>query len=186
MEYLDIVDEMGNPTGEIVEREYAHRHGIRHRTSHLWLLRKKQDVEILLQKRSLNKDSYPGCYDISSAGHIPAGSDFETSALRELKEELGVEATKGELHYIGTSYSNSHNVFHEKPFHNVQVSHVYVLWYDGDFVLQKEEVEEVQWMPLAKCQQLVLHKQIPHCIKIEELQMIDHYLKGVNNESISQ
>ena len=105
MEYLDIVDEMGNPTGEIVEREYAHRHGIRHRTSHVWLLRKKQDVEILLQKRSLNKDSYPGCYDISSAGHIPAGSDFETSALRELKEELGVEATKGELHYIGKSYS---------------------------------------------------------------------------------
>lgn len=42
MEYLDIVDEMGNPTGEIVEREYAHRHGIRHRTSHVWLLRKKQ------------------------------------------------------------------------------------------------------------------------------------------------
>ena len=36
MEYLDIVDEMGNPTGEIVEREYAHRHGIRHRTSHVW------------------------------------------------------------------------------------------------------------------------------------------------------
>ena len=45
---------------------------------------------------------------------------------------------------------------------------------------------QVQWMPLAKCQQLVLHKQIPHCIKIEELQMIDYYLKGVNNESISQ
>lgn len=41
MEYLDIVDEVGNPTGEIVEREYAHRHGIRHRTSHVWLLRKK-------------------------------------------------------------------------------------------------------------------------------------------------
>ena len=38
MEYLDIVDENGQPTGQVVEREYAHRHGIRHRTSHVWLL----------------------------------------------------------------------------------------------------------------------------------------------------
>ena len=56
MEYLDIVDEKGQPTGQVVEREYAHRHGIRHRTSHVWLLRRRDDVEILLQKRSLNKD----------------------------------------------------------------------------------------------------------------------------------
>ena len=49
MEYLDIVDELGNPTGEIVERAIAHEKGIRHRTSHVWLLRKKDDkIEILI------------------------------------------------------------------------------------------------------------------------------------------
>ncbi len=32
------------------------------------------------------KDSFAGCYDISSAGHIPAGQDYLESALRELKE----------------------------------------------------------------------------------------------------
>ncbi len=36
-EALDIVDEDGNPTGETVERGRAHREGIRHRTSHVWL-----------------------------------------------------------------------------------------------------------------------------------------------------
>ena len=40
-EYLDIVDENGIPTGETVERETAHAKGIRHRTVHLWLVRKK-------------------------------------------------------------------------------------------------------------------------------------------------
>ena len=90
-EYLDIVNEKGEPTGETIERNAAHALGIRHRTSHVWLLRKKEgEVQILLQKRSDNKDSHPGCYDISSAGHIPAGIDFLSSAIRELEEELGV------------------------------------------------------------------------------------------------
>jgi isopentenyldiphosphate isomerase len=92
MEYLDIVDENGIPTGETVERSLAHRTGVRHRTTHIWIVRKREgNVQILLQKRSKNKDSFPGCYDISSAGHIPAGDDFAESGLRELEEELGLK-----------------------------------------------------------------------------------------------
>ena len=73
MEYLDVVDENGNPTGESVPRSRAHAEGIRHRTSHVWLMRIRNGRrQILLQKRSACKDSFPGCYDISSAGHIPA------------------------------------------------------------------------------------------------------------------
>ena len=76
MEWLDVVDEKGNPTGERVERKEAHRRGIRHRTSHVWILREQEgEVQVLLQKRSQGKDSHPGCYDISSAGHIPAGKN---------------------------------------------------------------------------------------------------------------
>ena len=87
MERFDIVDEHGIPTGETVDRETAHAQGIRHRTSHVWIARKRDDrVELLLQQRSFDKDSHPGCYDISSAGHIPAGVDFVPSALRELEE----------------------------------------------------------------------------------------------------
>ena len=40
-EFLDIVDENGQPTGEIVDRETAHVRGILHRTSHVWLARRK-------------------------------------------------------------------------------------------------------------------------------------------------
>ena len=40
-ELLDIVDEYGNPTGQTVDREKAHAEGIMHRTSHVWILRKK-------------------------------------------------------------------------------------------------------------------------------------------------
>ena len=50
MELLDIVDEKGNPTGETVPREVAHREGIRHRTAHVWIFRRRGGVvQILLQ-----------------------------------------------------------------------------------------------------------------------------------------
>ncbi len=92
-EMLDIVDENGVPTGQSVPRTMAHAEGLRHRTSHVWIVRRKNGrVQVLLQMRCAAKDSYPGCYDISSAGHIPAGAEFVGSALRELREELGVTA----------------------------------------------------------------------------------------------
>ena len=123
MEFLDVVDENGIPTGETVERSIAHANGIRHRTSHVWLLRRRPEgVEVLLQKRSDDKDSFPGCYDTSSAGHIPAGVDFEDSALRELREELGITADATELNDCGLIRIQSESFFHGAPFKDDQVS----------------------------------------------------------------
>ena len=42
MELLDIVDEKGNPTGEVKERALIHREGLLHRTSHVWIARKNR------------------------------------------------------------------------------------------------------------------------------------------------
>lgn len=89
-EIFDIIDTQGNPTGETVTREKAHAEGIPHRTAHIWIIREKYGrTEVLLQKRSMNKDSFPGKFDTSSAGHIQAGDEPLESALRELGEELG-------------------------------------------------------------------------------------------------
>jgi isopentenyldiphosphate isomerase len=163
MELLDIVDEDGLPTGETVVREVAHRHGIRHRTSHVWLLRiHNGKTQVLLQKRSLNKDSYPGCYDISSAGHIPSGDGFLQSALRELEEELGVKATAAELIYCGHRQFEYREMFHGQEFCDNQVSNVYALWKDmegEEFVIQKSEVDTVLWMDWSRCIDMVKTRQ---------------------------
>ena len=176
MELLDIVDEKGNPTGETVPREVAHREGIRHRTAHVWIFRRRGGVvQILLQKRSDNKDSDPGCYDISSAGHIPAGQGFVDSALRELKEELGVTAQPQDLILCGQRSFQFSAVFHGKPFKDNQVSNVYLLWLDRDaeeFTLQKEEISAVRWMPLADCLRNVENGTLNSCIFPEELRMV--------------
>ena len=176
MEYLDIVDQNGIPTGEIVERKRAHEEGIMHRTSHVWLLRKYNDcVQILLQKRCDTKDSFPGCYDISSAGHIPAGVDFVPSAIRELKEELGIEVSGNELIYCGDRIIAWDDEFYGKPFHDRQYSRVFALWCDKseqEFYLQEEEVSDVLWMGLDQAISAVNENTIPNCIYPDELLMV--------------
>ena len=179
MERFDIVDEHGIPTGETVDRETAHAQGIRHRTSHVWIARKRDDrVELLLQQRSFDKDSHPGCYDISSAGHIPAGVDFVPSALREPEEELGVHAQASELILCGQRVFTLDAVFHGKPFHDNQVSNIYLLWRDceeQDFVLQQSEVASVRWMPFDECLRGVLENRFAHCIYPEELYLLQKH-----------
>lgn len=176
MEMFDIIDESGNPTGETIDRETAHSQGILHRTAHVWLLRKQQGrTQVLLQKRSHNKDSHPGCYDISSAGHIPAGIDFVASALRELEEELGVSVKAEELVFCGRRRIFHKDMFHGKAFVDNQVSNIYCVWKDiepEEMKLQKEEVEEVCWIDLEQCRKMVEENKISHCIYMEELNML--------------
>ena len=181
MEILDICDEFGNPTGKVEDREIIHQEGLLHRTAHVWLLRKKNNqIEILLQKRSDAKDSFPGCYDISSAGHIPAGDGYFKSAKRELKEELGVEIDENELIDCGNRRFHFEEVFHGKLFKDNQISKIFVLWKDleeKDFVFEDHEVSEVIWMEFEKCYQAVKNNTINHCIYLEELDMIGEYLR---------
>ena len=185
-EILDIVDENGEPTGETVDRETAHLQGVRHRTAHVWIFRKKNErVQVLLQKRAEHKSSHPGCYDISSAGHIPAGVDYIPSALRELQEELGVTASADELHYCGIRYIAYDDEFFGKEFHDRQVSKIYALWKDLDeeeFTLQTEEVDSVMWIDFAECIERVQQNSFKHCILMEELMILKKYLD--NQEDI--
>ncbi len=102
-ELFDVVDEKGMPTGETVARSKAHELGIPHRTAHVWVIRKTGDSpEVLLQKRSANKESFPSMYDTSCAGHIQAGDEPLESAIREFGEELGIQAAPEDLTFAGT------------------------------------------------------------------------------------
>lgn len=180
MEWLDIVDKNGNPTGKTVERTIAHREGIWHRTSHVWLVRRRAgQIEVLLQKRSKDKDSYPGCYDTSSAGHIPAGSGYEESAIRELKEELGIDAKESELHLCGKRTIYHDEKFYGEMFVDRQISKVYYIWRDLEeeaFAIQKEELENVRWMPLSDCIAMVAEQTEKTCIAMEEILMVEKVL----------
>lgn len=181
MEILDVVDDSGKPTGETIEREQAHREGVPHRTAHVWIARNKNGrIQLLLQKRCMQKDSFPGCYDISSAGHIPAGVDYVVSALRELNEELGVKAKAEELIDCGLLRKQVDTEFHRTPYHDHQISRVFLLWLDREedaFTLQEEEIDSVRWMDYAQCRGMVAADTLPNCIIMEELDMLAEHFR---------
>ena len=180
MEIFDIVDETGQPTGQRVSRENAHRDGILHRTAHVWIIQKKEDhYEILLQKRSLEKDSFPGLYDTSSAGHIPAGENPVSSALRELKEELGISAVPEQLSFAGTFRIRYEEEFHEHLFRDNEVAYVYVYQQPvnaDNLVLQEAEVDEVRWFDLDEVWNEIKTDRNRFCVPDGGLEVLRRYL----------
>ena len=73
-ELFDILEEDGTPSGQQKPIALVHQDGDLHGASHIFIVREKEgSMQVLLQKRSQNKDSFPGCWDTSSAGHLDAG-----------------------------------------------------------------------------------------------------------------
>lgn len=180
MEIFDIVDENGRPTGKTVERTTAHREGIRHRTAHIWVIRQRNGIyECLLQKRSLCKDSFPGQYDTSSAGHIHAGDEIVDSAIRELEEELGIKAEQEDLKSAGSFVIKVDKVFHAEEFHDREIAFVFVYDKDVDIKdlhLQKEEVDEVRWFSVEETYNAVKKRESWCCVPTEGLKVLMKYL----------
>lgn len=181
MEFLDICDENGFPTGKTVDRETAHREGIPHRTAHVWVIREKEgETQILLQKRSMEKDSFPGLYDTSSAGHVPAGEEPLSSAIREFSEELGIRAEEGELRYAGKFRIRFEKVFHGRIFRENEIARVYVYDRPVDaerLRLQKSEVDEVRWFDLGEVEEEIRVSRERFCVPAESLKLLREYLE---------
>lgn len=182
MELFDVRNPDGSKTGIVRERGVAHRDGSPHATAHTWVVRRNQKsgYDLLLQKRSACKDSNPGCYDISSAGHVAAGDDYLPTALRELEEELGICTEAEKLHFAGMHGGGFQGEFYGKPFIDYEISAVYV--YDEpveitELNLQEQEVEEVIWMDYEECRQRVMDGSLANCIYPDELELLGHYLK---------
>ena len=186
LELFDILKEDGSPVGIVRERGVAHLDGSLHPTSHIWIVRRNHSSgwDLLLQKRSLSKDSNPGCYDISSAGHVSAGDAYLPAALRELGEELRIRAEEKDLHLAGMRKAYFEDVFYGKPFRDYEISAVYVYDKPVDekkLVLQESEVEAVKWMDFQECCRKVEHGGMKHCIYMDELEIVERYLKTVED-----
>ena len=85
-ELFDVVDGQDRVTGQASRRE-VHARELRHRAVHVFIVNRKGAV--FLHQRSLTKDSFPGLWTSSCAGHVAAGDDYDATAQRELEEELG-------------------------------------------------------------------------------------------------
>ena len=175
-EIFDICDEAGAPTGATVSRTLAHREGILHRTAHIWVLREKAGKK--------NKDSFPSCLDTSSAGHIQAGDEPLVSALRELREELGIAAAPSDLKPIGTFRISYQKEFHGALFRDEEVAFVYVYEKPVDteaLKLQPEELESVLRQDYEAVAEAVAQRNPVCCVPRGGLLLVGKYLGFSSN-----
>ncbi len=107
-ELFDLVDASGNPLGLTKPRAAVHRDGDWHRAIHVWVVHALTPVaRVILQRRSLAKDTWPGLVDVSVGGHLGAG-ESAADALREAREEIGLTLTPSDVTLLGrTAQSRS-------------------------------------------------------------------------------
>jgi isopentenyldiphosphate isomerase len=98
-ELLEVFDASGRPTGRARSRATVHLEGDWHLAFHCWILRRGGE-EIVLQRRSARKDTFPLCWDAAAAGHWRFGESPE-EASREISEELGLSVRFGRLRRFG-------------------------------------------------------------------------------------
>ncbi|MGB5190953.1 NUDIX hydrolase [Robiginitalea sp.] len=98
-EIIEIWDASGKPTGTTALKSEAHKHGWFHPTVHLWLYTRMGQV--LLQKRAAGKDTFPGLWDVSVAGHILSRETPMEGVLRETQEEIGLVLEAQQLEFLG-------------------------------------------------------------------------------------
>jgi 16S rRNA (adenine1518-N6/adenine1519-N6)-dimethyltransferase len=119
-ELLAVVDENDRPL-KPKERATIHRDNLLHRAVHIFLVNHRG--ELLLQKRSYRKDRFPRRWDSSAAGHVDADESYLDCAVRELREEIGVEANLEKIGKLPASEITGHEFIeifagiHEGPFH---------------------------------------------------------------------
>src|SRR5215831_10057483 len=86
-EIFDVVNERD----EVIDRRTrseVHRLGLMHRAVHVLVFNSRG--QIFLQKRSMKKDRQPGLWDSSASGHVDSGEEYDTTAVREVREEIGL------------------------------------------------------------------------------------------------
>lgn len=154
-EMVDVLNHEGEVVGVATRREM--RIGrLPHRCVYILVFNK--NGEIFIHLRTATKDVFPSHWDVCAGGVVAAGEDFETGAVREGFEELGILTEPQFL--FPFRYEDEHTIVFAK---------VYRCNHDGPFILQKEEVvrgEFVSMMELNK--RIAIEKFCPDGLKVLE------------------
>lgn len=147
MELLEILNENGVPTGEILDKNIIHREGQYHKEVAIILLNDKG--EILLQKRSSTKEIEPNKW-AWHGGHVIAGETSIEAIIREIKEELGIILSEDQIELlVELKRDKLPNRQFTTAYYSVCNLSV------EDFNIQEEELSEVKWFSFKKFKDMI-------------------------------
>ena len=136
-EIFDVVNERDEVVGQNTRRE-VHRLGLLHRAVHVLVFNARG--EVFLQLRSAKKDRHPSVWDSSASGHVDAGEDYDATAVREVREEIGLKLSQTPKRLFKINAC---------PETDAEFVWVYRCGSEGPFVLHPEEIERGDWFAPA-------------------------------------
>lgn len=160
-EIVMIVDEQNREVGA-APRRVMRAQGLPHRSTYVLVFNTQGDLYV--QKRTMSKDIYPGYYDPAAGGVVLVGESYEAGATRELAEEMGIRDVP--LTPLFT--------FYYTDAHSKVWGRVFSCVYDGELVLQPEEVESGAYVPLAE----ILQRATTEPFTPDGLYVLRRYLGG--------
>jgi len=132
-EIVTLVDHNDQIIGR-APRSQVRKQALIHRVTYILVFNEAE--QLLLQKRTLSKDLYPGYYDAAAGGVIIDGESYAVSAQRELYEELGIYASALQAHF---------DHYFESPGNRCW-GRVFSCRHNGPFTLQAEEVQSAEFV----------------------------------------
>lgn len=135
-EKWDLYDENRELTGETMMRGTSVPEGCYHIVVSIWL--RNHEGKYLMSRRSENKNWSPGVWE-TTGGAVQSGETSLDAAVREVREELGLELDKDKGKLIRSVRSEPLQDFYDAWIFDVETEL-------SDLTVQTEEVSEVKWM----------------------------------------
>ncbi len=143
-EIFDVVDEDDQVINQL-PRSVVHAKKLLHRAASVFVF--NSAGELLLQKRSANKDEFPGCFTASASGHLSTGEEYDIAMQREMEEEIGL---KTELTRLKKFKGGSHNAFEHAVLYQTEANEI--------SFFDPEEIESVHFFELKTLDQMIKEK----------------------------
>jgi isopentenyldiphosphate isomerase len=149
MEILDVIDEEDNVIGQMAHADINTKL-LPHRIVHVLIFNK--EGKMLLQKRSATKSFCPHHFSTAVGGHVQSKESYEEAAYREFEEELGVRVPINFM--FKTKYLDPRNFFMSLG--------IFSAVYDGDFEINKDEVESVEYFSRDELDSMIANGELFH------------------------
>ena len=144
IEHVILVDKDDNQLG-LMEKIEAHEKALLHRAFSVFILNKKN--QLLLQQRASHKYHSPGLWTNTCCSHPRDCEDILAAGERRLFEEMGIKSNL--FHLLTFIYKAKF----DNGLTEHELDHVLIGKFDGDPIINKNEVSNWKWVDLEEIRQ---------------------------------
>ncbi|MFC1753951.1 NUDIX domain-containing protein [Thermoproteota archaeon] len=164
-EFIYHVDE-NNEVISKISRSEVRKKNLTHRGTRIFVFNSKG--EILITKRKMTKDLYPGLLELGPGGTVIFGQTYKENAEEELEQEVGIKDVDLEFLFEMRYTDERFDTF----------AQVFKCIYDGEIIPQEEEIEEHYFLPVEKVKEMI--KDSPSQFMPDNIVFFERYLSTLS------